>query len=62
MARAKVEDSGKKLIAKKDWHILSGNWDKAADKMEFDFKIKAGDDVSGLPRWALDVLKTERVI
>lgn len=50
------------LIARKDWHILSGNWDRVTGKQEFDFRIKSGDDVSKLPEWALDALKTEKVI
>lgn len=60
--QASVESTGKKLIAKKDWHILCGKWDKATDTMEFDFKIKAGDDVAALPEWALNCLKSENVI
>lgn len=68
MAKNKAEDQpsgekeGKKLIAKKDWHILCGSWDKKTDKMEFDFKIKAGDDVSHLPKKFLAALKAEKVI
>lgn len=57
-----VESTGKKLIAKKDWRILCGKWDKKTDTMEFDFPIKAGDDVSALPEWALKCLKSENVI
>ena len=68
MARRKKEDQpsveggGKKLIAKKDWRILCGSWDKVSDKHQFDFRIKAGDDVSDLPAWALKALKSESVI
>ena len=58
----KVENQGMALIAKKDWHILCGSFIVAKGAHEFDFKIKAGDDVSKLPGWALNALRTEKVI
>ena len=59
-----VESEGKKLIAKKDWRILSGSWDKASDRHEVDIQIKKGDDVGrmNIPGKFLSVLKTEQVI
>lgn len=58
----KIENGKNTLIAKKDWHILSGGWDAKNQKQEFDFKVNKGDDVSKLPAWALAALKTENVI
>lgn len=52
----------KNLIAKKDWRILCGAFNKEKNTHEHDFQIKAGDDVSKLPKWALVTLKTENVI
>lgn len=61
---ATVEKSQKALIALKDWRIISGKWDKATNKNEFDLEIKAGDDVSKLklPKPLIDALRTEKVI
>lgn len=58
----KVENREKALIAKKDWRILVGSFIPEKNTHEFDFKIKAGDDVSGLDGWVLEVLRTEKVI
>lgn len=58
----KSGDERKALIAKKDWHIISGSWDKATNKSEVDRKIKVGDDVSDLPAHLLAALRTENVI
>ena len=65
MAKKKIDigvEHKQDLIAKKDWLILSGKFDKAKQQHEHTFNIKAGDDVSELPGWALSVLKTEDVI
>lgn len=43
----------KKVLAKKDWHIVQN---------QHDIKIKEGEDVSGLPKRFLEVLKIEKVI
>lgn len=50
------------LIAKKDWLILNGKFDKVTQQHEHTIKIKTGDNVSGQPDWVLTVLKTEGVI
>lgn len=56
------QESEKKLIAKKDWRILAGNYLKEKDQMEIDITIKKGDDVSDLPHRFLVALRTENVI
>lgn len=57
-----VENPKIPLIAKKDWHILCGEWDPIRKKMEFDIQIKKGENLSGFPKWVLDTLKSEAVI
>ena len=52
----------KGLIAKKDWHILSGSWDRVTGKMEFDFKIREGQSISDIPERFHSALKAEGVI
>lgn len=49
------------LIALKDWHILSGSWNRETDKMEYDIVIKKGERFS-VPRMFIPNLKTEGVI
>lgn len=56
------QNDEKKLIAVKDWRILAGSFITEKNTHEHDFRISAGDDVSGLPGWALEVLRTEKVI
>jgi hypothetical protein len=57
-----VEEPVKKLIAKKDWRILSGKYLADKQRHEFDITIKVGDDVSGLAPRFIEALKTEQVI
>lgn len=66
--RKKIEDSQQSglevspLIAKKNWRILSGSFNKNIGTHEVDIQIQVGDDVSGQPEWVLGILKAENVI
>lgn len=64
IAPAEGQNVTQNLKAKKDWHILSGKWDKKHDKHEIDIRIKAGDDVGALalPAELIEALKAEKVI
>jgi len=54
----------KPLIAKKDWRILCGDFDKKKGTHEVDIQIKAGQDVGKLKleEKFLAALKAEKVI
>lgn len=50
-----------KMIAKKDFHLVCGAWDKKTGKNEVDVKIKKGDSVD-VPEKFIKGLKAEGVL
>ena len=60
-ARKSESRSDMDLIAKKDWHILSGVWDRNSGKQEHDYRIVKGEKVD-VPEQFLNALKLEGVI
>lgn len=60
----KMSESAIKIVAKKDFHLVCGAWDKKTNKSAVDIVIKKGDDISklGVPKELLINLKTEQVI